>query len=292
MTLDHGNTDKIIAVASMQRNEAKYILEWFSYYVLQGVNKFVIYNHMSTDETQSTYEKLKALGFDIDIHYRDGYNVHYPMLEHALNEVLPNVDWLIFADMDEFYFSDTGATIKEFLDANEAFPGSAFGVNWCAFGSSGHVADPELVLRDYNHRGHTDISTNHHYKSIVRGRGRAGHVAGSNPHIFTTELGSFNVAGSFIPAHCGHNPAEPVVHSPLRINHYQCKSWEYFKTVKQARGSTADRTPDAPGAQIPDSVFHDYDYNDVEDNSIWDIWGERVTKLMNSIKSTLNGDFS
>ena len=290
MTLDHGN--KTIAVASMQRNEAKYILEWFSYYLTQGVNKFVIYNHMSTDATQSIYEKLKAIGFDIDIHYRDGYNVHYPMLEHALNTVLPAVDWLIFADMDEFYFSPTGATIKDILDANEGFEGSAFGVNWCAFGSSGHVSDPEFVLRDYNHRGHDGISTNHHYKSIVRGRGRAGSVAGSNPHIFTTERGTFNMAGHLIPPHCGHNPNEPVVFTPLRINHYQCKSWEYFKTVKQARGSTADRSPDAPGAQIPDSVFHEYDYNDIEDNSIWEIWGERVVKTMNSIQSTLNGDFS
>ena len=71
--------DNVIAVASMQRNEDKYILEWFSYYLINGVNKFVIYNHMSTDETASTYEKLKRIGYDIEIHYREGYNVHYPM---------------------------------------------------------------------------------------------------------------------------------------------------------------------------------------------------------------------
>lgn len=286
MTLDHGSTDKIIAVASMQRNESKYILEWFAYYLTQGVNKFIIYNHMSTDDTQSIYENLRRVGYDIDIHYRDGYNVHYPMLQHALG-YLPTVDWLIFADMDEFYFSDTGSTIAEILNANEGFEGSAFGINWCAFGSSGHNADPELVLRDYNHRGHADISTNHHYKSIVRGRGAAGTVHGTNPHIFTTDHGTFNLAGKPIPSWAGHNPAEPVVHSPLRINHYQCKSWEYFKTVKQARGSTADRTPDAPGAQIPDSVFHDYDYNDVEDNSIWDLWGTEVLQRINTLKEQL-----
>ena len=291
MTLDHGNNE-VIAVVSMQRNEAKYILEWFSYYLTQGVNKFIIYNHMSTDDTQRIYEQLKSLGFDIDIHYRDGYNVHYPMMQHALNNYLPAVDWLIFADMDEFYFSDTGQTIREFLHANKDFPGRAFGVNWCAFGSSGHIADPELVLRDYQHRGRTDISTNHHYKSIVRGRCPAGTVVGTNPHIFTTDLGTYTVQGNLIPTWAGHNPAEPVVHSPLRINHYQCKSWEYFKTVKQARGSTADRTPDAEGAQIPDSVFHEYDYNDVADTAIWDCWGEQVLKIMNSIKSNLNGDFT
>lgn len=278
----------------MQRNEAKYILEWFSYYLLQGVDKFVIYNHMSTDNTQSIYEQLKACGFDIDIYYRDGYNVHYPMLQHALNEVLPTVDWLIFADMDEFYFSDTGKTIEEILNGldQQQASASAFGINWCAFGSSGHSTDPQYVLRDFNHRSVMDISSNHHYKTIIRGRGRAGAVSGTNPHIFTTEHGTYNLAGKLIPPWAGHNPTEPVIHTPLRINHYQCKSWEYFKTVKQARGSTADRTPDAPGAQIPDSVFHEYDYNDVLDNSIWDIWGTRLVAKMNQIQSFLNGDFT
>jgi hypothetical protein len=277
-------SSSVIAVASMQRNESKYILEWFAYYLLQGVNKFIIYNHQSTDNTQDIYERLKDAGYDIDIHYRTGYNVHYPMLEHALTQVLPEVDWLIFADMDEFYFSETGKTIREFLDANENFQGSAFGINWCAFGSSGHQSDPELVLASYNHRGYSDISTNHHYKSIVRGRGKAGKVLGTNPHIFTTDLGTYNLAGNLIPNWAGHNPAEPVVHIPLRINHYQCKSWEYFKTIKQARGSTADRAPDAPGAQIPDSVFHDYDYNDVEDNSMWSIWGKQILGTIDQLK--------
>ena len=276
--------DQVIAVASMQRNEEKYILEWFSYYLINGVNKFVIYNHMSTDNTQSTYEKLKRIGYDIDIHYRDGYNVHYPMLTHALTEVLPNVDWLIFADMDEFYFPKEGI-ITDVLDHFKDYPISALGINWCAFGSAGHQMDPPLVLRDFNRRSLPDISTNHHYKSIVKGRGKAGNVYGSNPHIFTTQYGSINLNGERLIR--GHEPGIQVVHEPMRINHYQCKSWEYFKTKKQARGSTADRHPDAPGAQIPDSVFFEYDYNDVEDNSIWDRFGHQILKQMDILKEQI-----
>ena len=66
--------DKIYAVASMQRNEAPYILEWFAYYLINGINHFVIYNHMSTDETPQIYERLKKAGYSIDIHHRTGYN--------------------------------------------------------------------------------------------------------------------------------------------------------------------------------------------------------------------------
>ena len=280
--------DNVIAVASMQRNEDKYILEWFSYYLINGVNKFVIYNHMSTDETASTYEKLKRIGYDIEIHYREGYNVHYPMLHHALTVVLPTVDWLIFADMDEFYFPIQYATIRETLNAYRDMEHSAIGVYWCAFGSAGYVDDPGMVLRDFNRRGPLDLSTNHHMKSIVKGRGKAGWVQGSNPHVFVTQHETIDLKGNIIPSYAGHNINGPITHDIMRINHYQCKSWEYFKTRKQIRGSTADRHPDAPGAQIPDSVFNEYDYNDVKDTSIWDIFGARILKQMDILKEQIS----
>lgn len=278
---------KVIAVASMQRNEARYILEWFSYYLVQGVNKFVIYNHMSTDETQSIYERLKELGYDIDIHYRDGYNVHYPMLEHALTNYVPVVDWLIFADMDEFYFPTKHANIAAVLADYEDMPSSALGVYWCAYGSSGHIVDPEFVTRDFNYRGPFNLSTNHHMKSIIRGRGLAGSVAGTNPHVFTTEKGTQDMLGRIIPSWAGHNAQGPITHEIMRINHYQCKSWDYFKSIKQARGTTADRPPGAPGSEIPDEVFKEYDHNDIMDNTLWDRFGEQIQTQYNELKEKL-----
>jgi hypothetical protein len=276
----------IIAVASMQRNEEKYILEWFAYYLLQGVDRFVIYNHMSTDGTQSIYQRL-AQHYAVDIHYRDGYNVHYPMLEHALTEVLPTVDWLVFADMDEFYYPVENFTMREVLEARRDWNCSAFGVYWCQFGSNGHVDDPELVLQSYTRRGPLDLSTNHHMKSIVKGRGRAGAVKGTNPHVFTTEFGTIDFWGRTIEPWQGHNAGVQPCHDVMRLNHYQCKSWEYFKTKKQARGSTADRAPDAPGAQIPDSVFTEYDRNDVLDSSIWDRYGRHLTDKIQQLKAQI-----
>jgi len=275
-----------ITVASMQRNEEKYILEWFAYYLLQGVDRFVIYNHMSTDGTEGLWRKLARL-YPIDIHNREGYNVHYPMLEHALTEVLPTTDWLVFADMDEFYLPMKHYTIRDTLDNHHDWPCSAFGVYWCQFGSNGYIDDPDLVTKSYTRRGPFNLSTNHHMKSIVRGRGLAGTVRGTNPHVFTTEYGTMSFDGRIIPPNCGHNAAVEPCHDIMRINHYQCKSWEYFKTKKQARGSTADRPPEAPGAVIPDSVFHDYDHNEVEDTFIWDRYGQRLTERIDQLKQEL-----
>jgi hypothetical protein len=275
-----------ITVASMQRNEGKYIIEWFAYYLLQGVNHFVIYNHQSTDDTEAIWRKL-ARHYYIDIHNRTGYNVHYPMLQHALTEVLPTTDWLVFADMDEFYFPIEKYTMREVLEERKDWNCSAFGVYWCQFGSSGYIDDPNLVLASYVHRGPLDLSTNHHMKSIVKGRGRAGTVSGTNPHVFTTEHGTIDFVGRVIPPHAGHNIAVEPCHEVMRLNHYQCKSWEYFKTRKQVRGSTADRPPEAPGAQIPDSVFHDYDHNEVFDDSIWTKYKQQLIPKIQSIKEQI-----
>lgn len=270
----------------MQRNEEKYILEWFAYYLMQGVDRFVIYNHQSTDATKGIYSRL-AQHYLVEIHDREGYNVHYPMLQHALTEVLPTTDWLIFADMDEFYFPVKKFTIRDVLNDYKDSKLSALGIYWCAYGSSGWVDDPEFVTRDYNHRGPLDLSTNHHMKSIVRGRGLAGDIQGTNPHVFTSQFGTYDTDYNLIPPWAGHNANGKPVHDTMRINHYQCKSWWYFKNVKQARGSTADRHPDAPGAQIPDSVFKEYDYNQVLDNSMWDKYGVRLQETIDMLKAKI-----
>ena len=275
-----------LTVVSMQRNEEKYILEWFAYYLLQGVDRFIIYNHMSTDGTEGLWRKLARL-YPIDIYNKEGYNVHYPMLEHALTEVLPTTDWLIFADMDEFYLPVEKYTIRDVLNEHHDWPCSAFGVYWMQFGSNGYVDDPDLVTQSYTRRGPANLSTNHHMKSIVRGGGLAGEVKGTNPHVFTTQYGTMSFDGRIIPSNCGHNTAVDPCHDVMRINHYQCKSWEYFKTKKQARGTTADRPPGAPGAEIPDSVFHDYDHNEIEDTLIWTKYGTRLTDKINELKEQL-----
>jgi len=275
-----------IAVVSMQRNESKYILEWLAYYLVQGVDRFIIYNHQSIDDTAEIYTQLSK-HLDITLYTMTGHNVHYPMLEHALTNHKDETDWLIFADMDEFYFPTEANSIREVLSQYRDITASAIGVYWCAFGSSGLVQDPDLVLPSYVNRGELNISTNHHMKSIVRGR-HSGWVRGTNPHVFTTQYGTVDLQGHTIPPYAGHNIDATPVHAPMRINHYQCKSWEYFKTVKQVRGSTADRPPGAPGAEIPDSVFHEYDYNDVPDDAIWRRFGEPVLNKIEELKRLLH----
>ena len=43
----------------------------------------------------------------------------------------------------------------------------------------------------------------------------------------------------------------------------------------------------APGAQIPDSVFHDYDHNEVFDDSIWQKYGKQLVPKIKEIKEQI-----
>jgi hypothetical protein len=274
-----------IGVMSMQRNESKYILEWFAYYLVQGVNKFVIYNHMSEDNTEDLYRRL-ALHYDIDIHNMTGHNVHYPMLAHAVANYRDRLDWLIFADMDEFYMPLEKDSIAEVLADYEHMPSSALGVYWTFFGNNGHLEDPEFVLPSYTKRAPIGHILNHHMKPIVRGRGRD-EVHTTNPHVFTTSHGTQDMEGRLIPPHAGHNIHGESCHTVMRINHYWAKSWEYFKTKKQVRGSTADRPPGAPGADIPDDFWHQQNFNDEDDTIMVDRFWPRVQEQIKQLKEKI-----
>jgi Glycosyl transferase family 2 len=51
-----------IAICLIVKNEAPYLLEWIAYHRVIGVDRFLIYNNDSTDETSSILEHLDRAG--------------------------------------------------------------------------------------------------------------------------------------------------------------------------------------------------------------------------------------
>jgi hypothetical protein len=149
-----------------------------------------------------------------------------------------------------------------------------------------YMEDPEFVLPSYTKRAPIGHILNHHMKPIVRGRGRD-EVHTTNPHVFTTSHGTQDMEGRLIPPHAGHNIHGESCHNVMRINHYWAKSWEYFKTKKQVRGSTADRPPGAPGADIPDDFWHQQNFNDEDDTMMVDRFWPRVQEQIKQLKEKI-----
>ena len=145
--------------------------------------------------------------------------------------------------------------IDEFMTSHPEAGG--IGVNWCIFGSNGHITKPEGgVLENYTRRSEDDFPNNKHIKTICDPMKV---LAVHHVHYPFYRRGFLNldengrtITGPF---------TETVSFSKIRINHYFGKSLEEFK-AKRARGrATAD-------ALKPMSDFDWHDRNDVPDTEI------------------------
>jgi hypothetical protein len=282
-----------LGLATVQRYEAESLIEWFSYYLLQGVDKFFIYNHniegCPADPAVDIWKKL-AQHYDIDRRDCTGYDMYPRIYQEVMDNQRNTVDWLIWADGDEFYLPVDKPTIRDVLTDYNDTKLSALGVYWSQFGGNGHVQEPELVTQGFTRRAENTRMNNHHLNSIVKGVA-AGHISVTNPHVYTTEFGTYDLEGRLIPTHCGCNTIEAgcpgiVTHETMRINHYYSKSWEYFKKRKQARGP-GDRPPEAAGGFITDEWYRANDFNEVEDTLLWDKYGEALKEKIKEVKGKI-----
>ena len=131
------------------------------------------------------------------------------------------------------------------------------GVNWCIFGSGGHIAKPKGgVLENYTMRSEDNFRANYHIKTICDPMKvfYYGHC-----HFPTYRRGFHNldengniVEGAF---------TDKVSYEKIRINHYFSKSREEF-IAKRNRGIACQ-----PGIR-PMKDFDDHDQNIVRDTEI------------------------
>ncbi len=282
-----------IGLASVQRYESESLIEWFAYYLLQGVDRFLIYNHnmpgAAADPSVDIWKKLQKF-YDIDRRDCTGYDFYPVVYQNIMDTFRHELDWLIWSDDDEFYVPRYKDTVRDVLQDYNDKPISALGVYWAQFGGNGHITEPPLVTQGFTRRAEHSRSNNHHLNCIVKGR-HAGNVIVTNPHIYTTEFGTYDLEGRLIPPHCGCNVPEAgcpgvVTHDIMQINHYYSKSWEYFKKRKQVRGP-GDRPPEAMGGYITDEWYRQTDFNEVEDLLLWNRYGDRLIEKIAFIKEQI-----
>lgn len=287
--------DMVLGIASIQKNESKWIVEWLSWWMIQGFDKFYIYNHQSEDNTKEIYLQLRE-HYDITLHDVQGTNAHYPMMQHFLDNYRAECDWLTYNDTDEFMLpAEEGKTVRDVLWDYWDDPHSALGVYWSYYGSNGYNTPgefpgdkcPEYVTQAFTRRAEFNHLWNHHMKSIVRGRGRGGWIRATNPHVYTTEFGTVDLEGRPILPHQGWNQQGTPSHNIMRTNHYWCKSMEWFTRIKQPRGYRFDRPNTDPTQEVGLDSWHRQDLNDVEDTTLKDRWSEKLFAKMDELKSHL-----
>ena len=253
-----------LGICTIQRDRGRWVEEWLAFHYLVGFRKFYFYAHQCMDDTLEVLLRLQRT-FDLQV-FTLSADLERPQLgayQHAYERFGAEVDWMAFIDSDEFLYSPAIHDMRQVLTPYADRDLSALGVYWLCFGSNGYLQEPAgLITENYTRRAPDDFAPNRHVKSIVRGGlGDTVH-AGHNSHLFQTPRGT--VDELLRPVTEGFAEHAQPSHTRLRINHYVCQSYEYFKTFKQHAGA-----PDAGRSMVrPDSWWEGHDRNDVVDTTI------------------------
>jgi hypothetical protein len=253
-----------LGLCTIQRDRGRWIEEWVAFHYLVGFRKFYFFAHHCVDDTKDVLLRLQRI-FDVQVFVLSA-ELERPQLgayQYAYERFGAEVDWLAFIDGDEFLFSTEHHDLRRVLEPYAQQDLSALAVYWLCFGSNGRMQEPAgLITENYTRRAPDEFAPNRHVKSIVRGGLGDAVRAGPNSHLFHTPRGTFDEL--LRPVTRGLAEHAQASHTRLRINHYVCQSYEYFKTFKQHSGA-----PDAGRLMVrPDSWWQDHDRNEVLDTAI------------------------
>lgn len=250
------------------KNEAPYIREWVSYYILNGVDRFYIYDNESTDNPAEVLKDYIESGKVVLINC-PGKAKQMPVYNDALSRYRYKTRWLMIVDADEFFVTQDGSKISDFLKDYENY--AALAVNWVMYDSNGHVKRPEgLVIENYKTVHGLPNPKNLHVKSIVNPRKVKMCV---NPHYCEYKKDFYAVNENFEKVIGPVTEMQSV--SKIRVNHYYCKSYEEYE-AKVNRGL-------ADSYHKYDIKKEDYLYEDAQEDLIMARHVSAVKKMKESV---------
>lgn len=229
----------------MIRNEGPYLQEWLDFHIALGVDRFILYDNGSTDQTLRICEPYVRDGVVTVvpwINFSIWSNHQRAAYAHALANYGPDTTWMGFFDVDEFMMPLSACSLKDILRAREDLP--ALLVAGIHFGTSGHVVRPKGgVVESYRmavpmhvQRRYPEdlIST----KGFVRPSSVEAIVSLHWFRLRGTRASGYTEHGLPIYGRC-EAAGDRLTVDVIRYNHYFTRSREEFE--RKARG------PDARG---------------------------------------------
>jgi len=222
-------------LAAIHKQESPFLKEWIDYHLLVGVEHF--YLGCNDDDDSEVLSILKP--------YKDVVtHVHIPgnaKMYEFYNMIIQTASskWVGFIDADEFILPINTQTVSELLPKYEQF--GAVTVNWRLYGSK-FDTNPKSQINELLYRWEADG----HVKSIVQPK-------------FVINFGS--------PHHCNYKDnfavnekfdmvngpfCRPPVGDDMVINHYYCRSKDWFFNVKNKRG----KPEIGPGSYYTEEFFN------------------------------------
>jgi Glycosyl transferase family 2 len=210
-------------VLAIMKNESQNIEEWVEHYRWMGANRICLIDNGSTDDTLKKARRLEAQGKVKLIRlWRQHRQRQHIWTAYEKFEIARWSDWLLIADLDEFWFSLNGDPLPRVLATMPEV--DLIYCNWTQFGSSGLIGQPPSVREGFTLRR---PGKDRHTKYIIR---TAAVSAANELHIHRVR--------SPVKLRTVANP--PM----LQLNHYQIQSLEFFQNVKMTRGDVSGKGKD------------------------------------------------
>jgi glycosyltransferase involved in cell wall biosynthesis len=253
-----------VAVCAIMKNEAPYVAEWVAHHRLLGFDRILVYDNDSTDGTTSILSDLRERGVIETIPWPSGAreNPQTAAYQDGLETLRDDVDWLLFADADEFLVLKQHETVWEFTEGFTQHVGRIV-VNWRCFGSSGRtVPGHGLVIERFLFASPPAFEANLHVKTFVRP-----HMATTvGVHACRTSGESVNPAGNAIVLK-DETFSPKVDISVAQMNHYFTKSVAEYG--QKARRGQSTQNPSSPRKfdKYSSAAFNFHDRNEFVDDS-------------------------
>ncbi len=209
-----------VAILAIMKNEKLNLEEWVQHYIWQGADRIFLIDNGSTDGSYELALEL-AIKHPVDVIQLTG---RWAQLKHYWTAIKKfhirrNYQWLLIADLDEFWMAKRNVTIAEELSHLTYF--DVIYLNWTEFGSNGYKSHPESLRTCLTKR-----------------------QAGLGSHLYTKYACNTSIIrkSAQVGMHkvYGANSARVISANDLfQINHYRTQSVYFWQEVKLKRGDAA-----------------------------------------------------
>lgn len=202
----------------MIKDESEYIQEWIAHYFALGVQHFVIYDNLSTDNINKSLKNLINAGI-VTLIYWPKTNGQIDAFNHAHSFAGNLCEYMGFLDTDEFIVLHDKDTLHDYLTSVDA---DQILIPWKNFGYCGHMDKPlgPTVSAYTIAKNQNNVQVKHFFRPSM--------IAKAGVHS------SIPVHGSVLKFENGDlaphtHICEKPVYKRAQVNHYQTRSFSEFK---------------------------------------------------------------
>lgn len=222
-----------LSVCAIFKNENRFFNEWLNYHLLAGVDHFYLYNNFSDDEYQETLKPYIDKGLVTLIDWPVPFG-QYQAYQNCVENYSAESNWIGFLDLDEFAVPYETKDLKQWLLKYGKFPGVS--CYWKMFSSGGIIKENAEKPITEQFFICSDLLS---YKSFLNTKfSKWISKKSRSPHFFKFKF--FNRVCAEDPMYYAGLSSKPK-HVRAQINHYFCKSYEYFYNKKVRNGSLSEK---------------------------------------------------